>query len=278
MVAFSLLAAPLAAHAQGARTIPRIGIVAPSSAALARHSVDAFREGLRELGHIDRQNIVIEERWTEGQPERFGHLIADLQRSNVDVIVVVSAIGARAAKQAATTTPIVFVAVTDPIGSGVVERLARPGGNLTGTSLVIGEELAGKWVELVKDALPRVSSVAALGHTDHPMTRMYVKGMEAAARTLGLKLQVFSVPDAAGLDSTLLMIAKAPPGALILTASPFLGFHGKKIAGFALPRGIPTVAFDRQFVVDGVLMSYGPSITDSYRWLRSSTDSAWCTA
>ena len=264
-VAFLLLAAPLAAEAQGTRKIPRVGIVAAGSPTAARHQVDAFRGGLRELGYIDGQSIVIEERWAEGQLERFGDLIADLVRSNVDVIVVASAPGARAAKNAATTTPVVFVAVTDPIGSGVVSSLARPSGNITGTSLFIGEELPGKWVELVKDALPRVSSVAALAHTDHPMTRIYVKAMGAAARTQGLKLQVFDVRDIAGLDSALSMIAKAPPGALIVTASPLFGVHRKRIADFALPRGIPTIGFVRELVVDGALMSYGPSITDSYR-------------
>jgi putative ABC transport system substrate-binding protein len=262
---FLLLATPLAAEAQGTRKIPRVGIVAATSPAAGRHSVDAFRGGLRELGYIEGQSIIIEERWAEGKLERFGDLIAGLLRANVDVIVVASSAGARAAKNAATTTPVVFVAVTDAVGSGVVSSLARPGGNLTGTSLIIGGELAGKWVELVKDALPQVSSVAALGHTDHPMTQKYVKAMEAAARTLGLKLQVLEVRDVAGLDSALSMIAKAPPGALIVPASPFFGAHRKRIADFALPRGIPTIGHDRSLVVDGVLMSYGPSITDSYR-------------
>jgi len=264
-VALVLLAASIAAEAQGPRKVPRVGIVAATSPAAARHQVDAFRGGLRELGYVEGQSIVIEERWAEGKPERFGELIADLVQSNVDVIVVASVLGARAAKNARTTTPVVFVAVTDPIGSGVVQSLARPGGNLTGTSLIIGEELAGKWVELVKDGLPRVPSVAALGHTAHPMTRIYVNAMEAATRTLGLKLQVFGVRDAAGLDSVLSMIAKARPGALIVTASPLLSAHRKRIVDFALPRGIPTVGHDRFFVVDGGLMSYGPSITDSYR-------------
>lgn len=264
-VALALLATPPAAHAQGTRTIPRVGIVAATSATLARHQVDAFREGLRELGYIDRQSIVIEERWAEDKPERFGPLIAELQRSNVDVIVVASATGARAAKQAAATTPVVFVAVTDPIGSGVVTSLVRPDGNLTGTSLLVGEELAGKWVELAKDAFPRVSSVAALAHTDHPMTRTYVRGIAAAARTLGLKPQVFDVPDVAGLDRALSTMAKSRPGALIITASPFFSVHRTKIADFALRRRLRTIGYDRQFVADGFLMSYGPSITDAYR-------------
>jgi putative ABC transport system substrate-binding protein len=119
--------------------------------------------------------------------ERFPDLIADLLRLNVDVIVVGSSAGARAAKNAAATTPIVFVSASDPLGSDLVSSLARPGGNLT--SLVVGEEFAAKWVELAKDILPQVASVAALSHTDHPMARRYLGAMEAAARTLGLKLQ-----------------------------------------------------------------------------------------
>jgi len=264
-VAFLLLATPLVAEAQGTGKIPRVGIVAATSPAAGRQSVDAFRRELRELGYIDGQSIIIEERWADGKLERFGDLIVGLLRSQVDVIVVGSSAGALAAKNAATTTPVVFVAATDPIGSGIVSSLARPGGNLTGTSLLIGEEFAGKWVELVRDVLPRISGVAALGHTDHPMTRRYVMAMEAAARTLGLKLQVFDVRDVGGLDSALSMIAKAPPGALIVPASPLFGAHRKRIADFALARRIPTIWHDRSLVVDGILMSYGPSIADSYR-------------
>jgi ABC-type uncharacterized transport system substrate-binding protein len=259
------LSAPLAGKAQESRKIPRVGFVVATSPEVGRQSVAAFRQGLGELGYVVGQNIVIEMRWAEGRPERFSDLIADLQRLNVDVLVVASSIGARAAKNADTTTPVVFVSVTDPIGTDVVSSLARPGGNLTGTSLVISEEFAGKWVELVKDVLPRVSSVAALSHTDHPMARKYVKAMEAAARTLGQKLQIFDVRDVAGLDSTLSMIAKAAPGALIVPASPLFGAQRKRIADFALPRGIPTIAHDRSLVVDGMLVSYGPSIADSYR-------------
>src|SRR5688572_13217564 len=151
LVSLALLAVPLAAESQGTRKIPRVGIVAGTSPDAARQSLDAFRRELRELGYIEGQNIIIEERWAEGRLEGFGELIADLMRSNVDVIVVSSATGARAAKSATTAMPVVFVAVTDPMGSGVVSNLARPGGNLTGTSLLIGGELAGKWVELVKD-------------------------------------------------------------------------------------------------------------------------------
>jgi ABC-type uncharacterized transport system substrate-binding protein len=264
-VVLLLLATPFGAVSQGTRKISRVGIAVATSPAAGRPNVDAFRRGLRELGYVEGQNIIIEERWADGKPERFGNLINDLLRSNADLLVVSSVVGARAAKNATTTTPVVFVAVTDPAGTGVVSSLARPGGNLTGTSLLIGEEFAGKWVELVKETLPRVSSVAALSHTDHPMARKYGKVMETAARTLGLTLQVFDVRDIAGLDSALSMMAKTPPGALIVPASPLFGIHRKRIADFALQRGIPTVGHDQSLVADGVLMSYGPSIADSYR-------------
>jgi putative ABC transport system substrate-binding protein len=264
-LAFLLLGVALGAEAQGSRKAPRVGIVASTSPATGRQTVDSFRRGLRELGYIEGQTIVIEERWAEGRLERFDALIGDLVKANVDVIVVGSVAGARAAKNLATTTPVVFVAVSDPIGSGVVSSLARPGGNITGTSLVIGEELPGKWVELAKDALPRLSSVATLGHTDHPMNPTFVKEMTVAARTLGLKLQVFDVRDVAGLDSALSMIAKATPSALIVTASPLFSVHRTKIADFALSRRLPTIGFVRELVDDGFLLSYGPSITDSYR-------------
>ena len=256
---------PLGAEAQETRKIPRVGIVGATSPAVGRTSMDAFRLGLRELGYIEGQSIVVEERWAEGRLEGFSDLIADLLRSNMDVIVVGSSGGARAAKKAVTTTPVVFVAVTDPVGNEIVSSLARPGGNLTGTSLVIGEQFAGKWVELARDARPRVSSMAALSHTGHPMATKYVTAMIAAARRLGLTLQVFDVRDVASLDSALSAAAKAAPGALIVPASALFGFHRKRIADFALPRGIPTVGHDRSLVVDGILMSYGPSIMESYR-------------
>ena len=260
-----LLVTPLGALSQGPRRIPRIGIAVATSPPAGRPNVDAFRRGLRELGYIEGQNITIEERWAEGQPERFASLINDLLRSKADLLVVSSVVGARAAKSATTTTPVVFVAVTDPGGTGVVDSLARPGGNLTGTSLLIGEEFAGKWVELAKETVPGVSSLAALSHTDHPMARKYEKAMQTAAQTLGLALQVFDVRDVAGLDRALSIMAKTPPGALIVPASPFFGVHRKRIAEFALLRRIPTVGHDRSLAVDGILLSYGPSITESYR-------------
>src|SRR2546426_4857182 len=225
VLTLSLTLAPLVAEAQAIRKVPRVGIVFPTSPAVGRQNLDAFRSGLQELGYIEGQSIVIEARWAEGKPEGFGELIADLLRSNVDVIVVAGAAGARRAKGATTTTTVVFVAVTDALGSGIVSSLARPGGNLTGTALAVGEGFAGKWVELVKDALPRVSSVAALVETNHPMTGVWLKEMETAAQSLGLKLQVFYARDLADLEGALSKTAKARAGALIITASPLFNLH-----------------------------------------------------
>ena len=260
-----LLAIPPGAAAQGARKAPRLGMVIATSPTVGRQNVEAFRRGLQELGYVDGHNIVVEERWADGNPERVDALVYEVLRSNVDLLVVSSAVGARAARKATTTTPIVFVAVTDPAGTGVVNSLAHPGGNLTGTSLLIGEEFAAKWVELVKESLPRTASVAALRHTEHPMARKYVTTMATAARTLGLTLHVLDVRDAASLDDALSMIARRPPGALIVPASPLFAVHRKRIADFALSRRIPTVGYDRSLVADGMLMSYGPSIAETYR-------------
>jgi putative ABC transport system substrate-binding protein len=227
--------------------------------------MDAFRVSLRELGYVEGKNIIIEERWASGQRNRFETLIEDLLRANVDVLVVSSVVGAHAAKKATTKTPVVFVAVTDPVGAGVVSSLARPGGNLTGTSFLIGEEFASKWVELMKDTVPRISRIAALHHTDHPMAGKYAEAMEKTAKSLGLTLQLLDVKDFAGLDRALSMMATIPADALIVPASPLFGANRRRIAEFAVQRRIPTIGHDQSFAVDGVLLAYGPSIADTYR-------------
>jgi putative ABC transport system substrate-binding protein len=262
VLSLGVCSSPFGATAQGTRKIPRVGIIGP---AVRGANFDAFRSGLRELGYIEGQSILIEDHWAEGKPERFADLIADLLKSNVDVLVVAGAAGARAAKSAAPTTPVVFVAVTDALGSGIVESLARPGGNITGMSMAVGEGFAGKWVELVKDALPRVSGVAALVETTHPMKGHWVNEMGTAARALGLKLQPFDTRDLAELEGALSTIAKTRVGALIITPSPLLNSHRKRIADFARQRRLPTMGCYREQVVDGMLMSYGPSLTDSFR-------------
>src|SRR5580765_7410863 len=157
-----LLAAPLAAEAQQAGTMPRVGFLEAGSRSVNQHFADAFRQGLRELGYTEGQNIRIEERWADGSPERFPDLVVELLKLKVDGIVAASNPGAMAAKKATTTVPIVFVGVSDPVGAGVIESLPRPGGNVTGLSLAFEEGFAGKWVELLKEAVPRASRMAVL--------------------------------------------------------------------------------------------------------------------
>jgi ABC-type uncharacterized transport system substrate-binding protein len=264
--ALGVLVAPVLGGAQGTRKAPRVGVVLAATQALGQPSTEAFRAGLRDLGYLEGQSIAIEVRWAEGNPERFPDLIADLLRANVDVLVVVGANAALAAKKAATTTPVVFVAVTDPVGTGVVESLARPGGNITGVSMALGEGFAGKWVQHLKDALPRVSSVAALVEASHPLKTTWAREMGAASRAPEIKLQVLEVhPDVADLDRALSAVGKARPGALIVTPGPFLPQHRKKIADFVLGQRMPAIGGIREFAAAGLLMSYGPSIPDSWR-------------
>jgi putative ABC transport system substrate-binding protein len=217
------------------------------------------------LGYVEGGDLIMEPRWAEGRPERFTESIGDFLRSNVDVIVVGSAMGIEAAKAAAFAKPVVFVGVTDPIGSGAIRSLAHPGGNMTGTSLIIDKEIPGKWVELARDIQPRASRATALGDPNHPITHSYIEGMDATAKAIGLELDVLEAHDTESLDRALARAAQAPPGALIVTASPFFGVHRKRIAAFALTQKLPTIGYDRAFVTDGGLISYGPSITESYR-------------
>src|SRR5437764_1229512 len=162
-VILGLLAAP-AVEAQQVGKIPRVGFVEAGSRSANQHFADAFRAGLHERGYVEGQNITVEERWAEGKIERFPDLLADLLRLKVDVIVQASGLGAVAAKKVTTTVPVVFVGASDPVGLGLVEGLARPGGNVTGLSLAFTEGFAGKWVELFTEAVPRASRVAVLSN------------------------------------------------------------------------------------------------------------------
>ena len=151
------------AEAQQAKKVSRIGFISPSSAATAGHNLEALRHGLRDLGYVEGKNIAIDARWAEGLAERLPHLIAELIQQKVDVMVVGGASGALAAKNARVTIPVVFAAVTDPFEQGLISSLARPGGNITGTSLAVGEGFSGKWVELLKETVPKVTRMPSSG-------------------------------------------------------------------------------------------------------------------
>ena len=263
LVLVSLLAHMAAA--QQTKKVPRIGFIGASSSSTAGHNLEAFRRGLRDLGYVEGENIAIEARWAEGLAERFPHLIAELIQLKVDVLVIGSAAGALAAKNAGVTTPVVFVAVTDPLGHGIIGSLARPGGNITGASLAVGEGFSGKWVELLKETVPKVARVAVLRNPTHPVGEVFLREMQAAGRALGVRLQFFEARDSSELDSALSRTEKERAGALVVTPDPLFSSQRRRIVDFATRRRWPSMFFSGDYADDGGLMAYGPSIPDSYR-------------
>ena len=263
LATFFLTTASLA-QAQQPKKIPRVGFIGASSSSAASHYLEAFRRGLRELGYIEGKNITIEVRWAEGSAERFPHLIAEMIGLKVDVLVVSAAAGALAAKKSGITTPVVFAAVTDPIGFGIIDSLAQPGGNITGVALAVGEGFSGKWVELLKEAVPKVARIAVLRNPVHLLSEVFLKEMQAAGRAHRVKLDFFEARDPTQLDSTLSKMEKERAMALIVTPDPLFGSRRARIVDFVTRRRMPSMFFYKEFVDDGGLMAYGPSWADSY--------------
>ena len=187
----SLTLAPFAVETQQAGEVPRVGYISPGSSSnpFRQHRFEAFRQGLRDLGYVEGRNVVLEPRWAEGEYARYPSLAADLIRLKVAAIVTVSGAATKAAKQVTSTTPIVMSVVIDPVGSGLIPSLARPGGNLTGTS-IMGNDLVAKQFELLKEVAPNVSRMAVLWNPDNPSLRVAMGHANAAARSLGVDLQL----------------------------------------------------------------------------------------
>jgi putative ABC transport system substrate-binding protein len=265
-LAGGLLAAPLAAEAQSAVKVPRIGYLAPNLAA-SPHLPEAFRQGLRDLGYVESQNVVIEYRSAEGKPERLPALAAELVALKVDVIVGPGTPTALAARQATRTLPIVFATAADPVGSGLVTSLARPGGNVTGLS-ILAPELVGKRLELLTQAVPGVSRVAVLwqpGGHDERTDKDILKDAEVAARPLGVRLQFVEARGPADFDRTFSDMTRAGVGALtVLTSVMFLN-ERRRLVDLTAKNRLPAVYGGRDFVDAGGLMAYGPNLADLYR-------------
>ena len=189
-IAGGLLAAPLAAQAQSAVKVYRIGYLSSGSGTSNPRILEAFRQGLRELGWVEGQNIAIEYRWADGRLDRLAYLAAELIRLNVDVLVASPTPGALAAKNATGTVPIVAISLTHPVELGLVASLARPGGNVTGVSYSVGADIFGKDLELLKEVVPRVHRVAVLSNPDSPARPLTIRNIKDAARSLGLQLQL----------------------------------------------------------------------------------------
>ena len=260
MGSVGLFAVPLVADAQPAGKVPRIGILRPGSP--PDPLLDAFRQGLRELGYDEGRNVSIEYRWAEGRDERLPDLAADLVRLPVDVIV--AGVGAvEAAKHATSTIPIVMPVSSDPVRAGLVASLARPGGNVTGLTSLSGE-LPGKWMELLKETLPRVSRVAVLW--DPAGDPRQVDTSDAAARSLGVRLHVLKVGRVGGFDPAFAEARKNDAGALIVLGSPFFYVHRARLVELAAKHRLPAIYAQREFVVgSGGLMSYGTDYHHQFR-------------
>jgi putative ABC transport system substrate-binding protein len=234
-------------------------IAASGSSFSAR--VEAFRQRLRELGYVEGKNIVIEYRYAEGKRERVPDLAADLVRLKVDVIVTIGP-GILAAKKASATIPIVFAAQSDPVGSGLVSSLARPGGNITGLSSM-APDLDGKRLELLKEAFPKVARVAFLWEPTRE--NQALTDMEAAAKALGLKLQSLEVRSLDDFASAFARAKKERAQALITFPRPLINTQQRQVLDFAATNRLPAIYPASEFVEAGGLMSYGPNYTDLFR-------------
>ena len=265
-LAGGLLTAPLAAKAQQAAKIPRIGWLANNPAG-SPHLLEAFLQGLRDLGYVEGRNVVIEYRDAEGKLERLPALAAELVALKVDVIVAAGPPAALAAKQATRTLPIVFASSGDPVTSGLVTSLARPGGNVTGLSAV-APELVGKCLEQLKQAVPGVSRVAVLwqpGGLGERTDKYILKEAEVAARALGVRLQFVEARGPADFDRAFSDMTRARAGALTVLSTPMFVSERRRLVDLAAKNRLPAVYPWREFVDAGGLMSYGPNLADMFR-------------
>jgi putative ABC transport system substrate-binding protein len=266
-----LLAAALAAHAQPAGKVYRIGFLGSASLSANQLRVEAFRQGLRELGYVEGRNIVIEYRWAEGNYERLPGLAKKLVSLNLDLIVSTGGNPTVQAASAATKTiPIVFL-TSDPVAAGVVLSLARPGGNLTGLD-VFSIELDVKRLGLLKEALPGISRVAVLWNPANPSGVPQRNRTEIAAQTLGVRLQVLEARLPSEIDTAFAVMARERPDALLVVADPMLDSQRKRIVELAARNRLPGIYQWREFAESGGLISYGADLLELYRRVATYVD------
>jgi putative ABC transport system substrate-binding protein len=256
-------ARPLAARAQQ-QTMPVIGFFHPASPDVVAHRVRAFRRGLKDTGYVEGENVAIDYRWAEGEYDRLQALTADLVRRQVAVIVAAGGSGL-AARAATTTIPIVFVTSEDPVRLGLVASLARPGGNLTGINFMSGE-LAAKRLELLHELVPAATRVAVLVNpADEMTTKSTLTDVEAAARTIGLQIQVLNASTSGEIDAAFTTLVRDRPDALFVGSDAFFNNRRVQLVHLASRHAVPATYAGRDFAVAGGLMSYGADITDAYR-------------
>jgi putative ABC transport system substrate-binding protein len=255
---------PIAVWAQPAPGLRRIGFLGNSTADLEANLIGPFREGLRAHGYEEGRNIRIEFRWAEGDYQRLDALVAELLSANVEVIVTAGTPATLAVKSATTSVPLVMIAVGDPIGTGLVRSLARPGGNITGLAS-IAPDLEGKRLQLMREINPGLSHVALLLNPSNPFHVASMKQAEAAADALRMKLLPLPVSRTEELDSSFDRILKERPGALLILADRVFLHNRQKIMEFATGNHLPTMVPYRELVEAGGLISYGPSYETMHR-------------
>jgi ABC-type uncharacterized transport system substrate-binding protein len=259
-----LFALCLPAEGQQSNKIPRIGFLSGVSLSVLAARVEAFRQGLRELGYVEGKNIVIEWRSSGGRLDHVSELAAELVGLKVDVIVAAGPVDTRAAKEATNTIPIVMGFDTDPVGSGFVASLARPGGNITGLSS-LAPELSGKRLELLKEIVPRLSRVAVLGTSTNPGNAQALREAELAAGAFGVELRYLDVQGPKDIDSAFQSASKGRAEAVLTLGSPVLNSQRTQVAELAVKSRLPTIYPRPEYVEDGGLMTYGPNINDLFR-------------
>ena len=233
--------------------------------------VNAFKDGLRQLGYVDGQNLALEYRWAHGQSDRLPELAAELVRLKVNIIVAPNTPSVLAAKRTTTTIPIVFIGA-EPVSIGLGSSLARPGGNVTGVSLLAGPEIGGKYLELLKEAVPKVSRVAVLMRPEHPGHPLVVKEVEAAARTSRLPLQVVRVKTADELDTAFSSMVQGKADGLVVLADALFFRHRKRLADLAAKHRLPAVYGMTEHAEAGGLMAYASNFEDAARRAATHVD------
>ena len=262
-----LLTATVAVEAQQPGKTYRIGWLgqaSPSPEVL--RIVDAFRQGLRELGYVEGQNIVLEYRWAHGEAERLPDLATELVRLKVDFIIVAATSAVLAARKATLTVPIVMVAgIADPVAQGLAASLARPGGNITGVNMFPGPEIGGKYLEIFKEAVPRLSRVSVLWQPGSASQTLLLKEMEAAARVLGIRLHLTEARTPDVYDSAFSAMTRAGTDGVVILADPNAFLHRKRLADLAVKSHLPSMHSLTELVEAGGLLAYSPNFPDAAR-------------
>ena len=258
------LTAPFGSFAQQQGKVWRVGFLSASSASSNSNAVEALRAGLRDLGYVEGKNLVIEFRWAEGKYDRLPGLAAELVQMKVDAILASASLSVQAARQATASIPIVMTGVGNPVGSGFVASLAHPGGNITGLTNV-SIDISSKYLELLHEAVPKLSRVAMLINPVHPNHPTVLKQVKAGAKVLGVAVSPVEVRSIDEMGAALTMVLRARAGALIVPPDPGFQIKGREVAEFAVKNHLSTMFGSNGSVEAGGLMSYAPNTSDMFR-------------